>query len=233
MRSRSIIGSFDFALQGIVHALRTQRNMRLHVVAAGLTLTVALFFRLAEYELLAIFFAITFVLVTELINTSIEAAVDVATSRFDPMAKVAKDVSAGAVLVAAVNAVAVGYLVFFNRFVSITDTVITQVRNAPFHLTMIAVGLTLITVLVVKAYNREGRLMSGGWPSGHAAVAFSVATATAFLTGSARATVLVGFVAILVAQSRVEAGIHSIPQVVFGAALGSLITLAIFQLAWM
>ena len=230
MRSGSLLYSFTYALQGIIYALRTQRNMRLHILAAGLVLGAALFFRIDEFELLALVFAITFVLVAELVNTAIEAAIDVATEHFDPMAKVAKDVAAGAVFIASLNAIAVGYLVFFARFTRSADTVLSRVRETPTHLTVIAIGLTLVVVLIVKAYNKEGSLLSGGWPSGHTATAFAAAAAMGYGTHSAKATVIALFIAALVAQSRVESGIHSIPQTVLGGLLGLLIATAVFQL---
>lgn len=232
MRSRSLLGSFDFALQGILYALRTQRNMRLHVLAASTVLVAAMFLRIDEFELIALFFAIAFVLVAELVNTAIEAAIDVATEQFDPLAKIAKDVAAGAVFIASINAAAVGYLVFFARLTTHVDTVFRRVSDAPLHLTAIAVGITLLAVLITKAVNKEGRLLSGGWPSGHTAVAFAAASAAGYVTQSARATLFALFIAALVAQSRVEAGIHTIPQVVLGGLLGILITTAVFQLSW-
>ena len=69
-----------------------------------------------RFELIALLLAITFVLVAEMINSAIEQAIDLATTSFDPLAKLAKDIAAGAVLIAAVNAVAVGYLVFSHAF---------------------------------------------------------------------------------------------------------------------
>jgi diacylglycerol kinase (ATP) len=233
VRTRSLLYSFNYAIEGIVYALRTQRNMRLHVIAAAVVLSAALFFRIGGLELLALLFAITFVLVTELVNTAVEAAIDVATNRFDPMAKVSKDVAAGAVFIASLNAIAVGYLVFFRRLTHITETLLTRVRQAPAHLTAIAIALTLLGVLVVKAYNREGSFLSGGWPSGHTAAAFAAATATGYVTQSAQATIFALFIAALVLQSRVESGIHTIPQTMLGAILGFLVTTAVFQLFWL
>jgi len=228
-----VLWSFDYAIQGIVYALRTQRNMRLHVLAAAAVLVGALFLRIDGFELLSLLFAITFVLVAEMVNTSIEATIDVATEQFDPTAKTAKDVAAGAVFIASVNAVAVGYIVFFNRLTGVTDILLSRVRQTPVHLTAIAVGLTLLAVIVTKAYNREGSFLSGGWPSGHTAVAFAVATAMGHMTQSARVTIFALFIAALVAQSRIEAGIHSIPQTILGGLLGALIATAVFQLSWL
>ena len=111
-RAPSLLDSFNFAFEGIIHVLRTQRNMRIHFVIAVAVLVAALVVGVDQLELIALLLAISFVLIAEMLNTAIEAAIDVATTSFDPMAKLAKDIAAGAVLIATVNAVAVGYLVF-------------------------------------------------------------------------------------------------------------------------
>lgn len=232
MRSRSLLASFNYAIEGMVYALRTQRNMRLHATAAILVLAASLFFRIGRFEFIAIIFSIAFVFVTELANTALEAAVDVATQSFDPLAKTAKDVAAGAVFVAALNAVIVGYIVFFARITEATDVLLTRVRQTPAHITIIALLLTGLVVLIAKAITKKGTYMRGGWPSGHSAVAASFATAIAFITESAMAAMLAGVIAFLVAQSRVEGKIHTIPQVVAGMLLGILITTLVFQLSW-
>src|SRR5215813_3176004 len=119
MRTRpSIIESFNYAFEGIIHVLRTQRNMRIHFAVAVAVLVVAIATDVTKLELIALLLAIAFVLIAEMINTAIEGAIDVATSSFDPMAKLAKDIAAGAVLIAAINAVAVGYLVFSGKTAS-------------------------------------------------------------------------------------------------------------------
>ena len=91
-----------------------------------------------KLELIALLLAIAFVLIAEMINTAIEGAIDVATSSFDPMAKLAKDIAAGAVLIAAINAVAVGYLVFSGKTATKTARLIDRVRDAPAELTIVA-----------------------------------------------------------------------------------------------
>lgn len=232
MRSRSLIASFNYAIEGMVYALRTQRNMRIHAALAIIVLVASLFFRIGRFEFIAIVFAIAFVFVAELANTALEAAVDVATQSFDPLAKVAKDVAAGAVFVSALNAVVIGYIVFFARLNSSADLLLTRVRQTPAHITIIAALLTGLAVLIGKAITRKGTYMRGGWPSGHSAIAWACATAIAFTTRSAGAAVLAGFIAFLVAQSRVEGKVHTVPQVVAGGVLGILITTLVFQLSW-
>lgn len=112
LNQRSFFSSFGYALTGIVTVFRTQRNMKVHGVAAILAVTMGLFLRLSTIEWVAIVCSIFFVLAAEAVNTAIEAAVNLCTEEFHPWAKVAKDCAAGAVLLAAVNSVIVGILVF-------------------------------------------------------------------------------------------------------------------------
>ena len=229
MRSRSLLWSINYAIEGIVYALRTQRNMRLHVIAAAFVLASAILLDVTRLEMVALLFAIGFVLFTELVNTAIESAVDLSVQRFDPRAKIAKDVAAGGVLISSVIAVAVGYVIFFDRARDIVAEGFTVVLRSPVHLTVIALGLTALAVLTLKAFVREGTFLRGGWPSGHAALATGAAVAVGYATRNSSAAVLALFIAALVAQSRVESGTHTIPQAISGALVGFLITTVVFQ----
>jgi diacylglycerol kinase (ATP) len=234
VRSRSLLWSFDYAIRGIVYALRTQRNMRLHIGAAVIVLVAALILRVTGLELVALLFAVGLVVVAELANTALEAAVDLATENFDPMAAVAKDVAAGAVLVASLTSVAVGYVIFIGRLAPVAQTAMDSARTTSTAVTLIAVVLTGVLVLVMKAVTHEPgtSFMHGGWPSGHTAIAFATAAAIGYSVDSAKAMILALFIALLVGQSRVESGTHTVPQAVAGAVLGFLLTTAAFQLFW-
>jgi diacylglycerol kinase (ATP) len=232
VRSRSLLWSFDYAIRGIVHGLRTQRNLRIHVGAAAIVFVMALALGVQGLELVALLLAVGFVIVCELLNTAIETVVDLTTDGYDPLAAIAKDVAAGAVLIAAVTALGVGYIVFVDRLVPIAEVGLRLVHAADATITVIALALTSIGVLVVKAARHEKgtSFMHGGWPSGHTAIAFAAAAAIGYSVSSAKAMVLALFIAFLVAQSRVESGAHSIPQTVLGALLGFLLATAVFQI---
>ena len=171
-RPPSLIESFNFAFEGVIHVLRTQRNMRIHFAIAAAVLIAAIAVGVGRIELIALLLAISFVLIAEMLNSALEAGIDVATTSFDPLAKLAKDIAAGAVLIATVNAVAVGYLVFSNASSTASSRLIDRLRDAPAELTVIALVLTIILVLGTKAYTGRGTPLRGGLPSGHAAVAF-------------------------------------------------------------
>jgi diacylglycerol kinase (ATP) len=233
-RSPSLLDSINYAFEGIIHVLRTQRNMRIHFAVAAIVLVVAVAADVTKLELIVLLLAIAFVLIAEMINSAIEGAIDVATSSFDPLAKLAKDIAAGAVLIAAINAVAVGYLVFSGKTASRTARLIDRVRDAPAELTIVALVVTVIVVIAIKAWTGRGSPLRGGLPSGHAAVAFAGWIALTYVAGASHrflVSTIAFILALLVAQTRVESGFHSSVEVVLGGLLGALVTLALFQLS--
>ena len=229
----SVFESFNYAIEGVIHVLRTQRNMRIHFAVAVAVLAVAAAVGVAKIELIALLLAIAFVLCAEMINTALEGAIDVATTSFDPMAKLAKDIAAGAVLIASVNAVAIGYLVFAGKAADKSARVLDKLRNAPAEITVIALVLTVIVVIATKAWTGRGTPLRGGLPSGHAAIGFACWMAATYVVSDAHrflVSALTFIMALLVAQTRVESGVHSGLEVAYGGALGALVTLVVFQL---
>jgi diacylglycerol kinase (ATP) len=233
-RTLSLIESFNHAIEGIIHVLRTHRNMRIHFAVAIAVLIAAIWYGVTRFELIALMLAIAFVLVAEMINSAVEQAIDVSTTSFDPLAKLAKDIAAGAVLIAALNAVAVGYLVFSRRLSDPATNALDRLRNAPVTLTLAVLVLVAMIVVATKAWTGRGTPLRGGLPSGHAAIAFSGWMAATFIVGAGEHRFLVSTImlimALLVAQTRVEAGFHSALEVAYGGLLGALTTLVVFQL---
>ncbi len=229
----SILESFNYAFEGIIHVLRTQRNMRIHLVIAACVLVLAFAVGVSKFELIALLLAIAFVLIAEMVNTALEHAIDVATTSFDPMAKLAKDIAAGAVLIATATAVAIGYVVFATRLADPSGRLLDRLRDAPVDLTLIALLLTIIVVIGTKALTGRGTPLRGGLPSGHAAVAFAAWMAVTFIVVDSRHRFLISslalLMALLVAHSRIESGVHSLLEVAYGGLLGALVTLVLFQ----
>lgn len=229
----SLRWSFTWAFEGVVYVLRTQRNMQLHVATAAVALILALVLDFSRLELAVLLGAISLVLVAEMFNTAIEAAVDAVVQTYHPLVKVAKDVSAGAVLVAAVNAVAVAYFLFYRHIADPTGDLGIGVRRAPTELVVVVLFVTVIAVLAVKAYTGRGNPLRGGLPSGHAAAAFAAWASITIIADPLRYSTLISLLAflmaLLVAQSRVEAGIHSVLEVGAGAVLGTGVALVAFQ----
>jgi diacylglycerol kinase (ATP) len=232
-RAPSLLDSFNYALEGVIHVLRTQRNLRIHFLAAVLVFAGALAVGVSRLQLIVLVLAVAFVLVAEMLNTAIEGVIDVSTTSFDPNAKLAKDIAAGAVLIATITAVAVGFLVFQSAVGSRATHVLDRVRNAPADITLVALVLVVLLVIATKAWTGRGTPLRGGLPSGHAALAFAGWVAVTYLVGDHHRFVVSGLaliMALLVAQTRVESGIHSLVEVMYGGAVGALATLVVFQL---
>jgi diacylglycerol kinase (ATP) len=231
-RPPNVLDSFNFAFEGIIHVLRTQRNMRIHFAVAVVVLVAALVVDVSKIELIALLISITFVLIAEMLNTAVEGAIDIATTSFDPMAKLAKDIAAGAVLIATMNALAVGYLVFSGKVADSSATLLDKLRHAPAELTLVALVLTTLLVIGTKAYTGRGTPLRGGLPSGHSAIAFALWIVATYVAGAGHRFLISSIaliMALLVAQTRVESGVHSALEVTYGALLGSLTALVLFQ----
>jgi diacylglycerol kinase len=110
VRSRNILESFRFAFSGLWYALRTQRNTRVHLAIAAVVVVLGVCLNLSYVQWAVLTLTIGFVLVSEMLNTVAETLVDLVSPGYHPLAKVVKDVTAGAVLLTAIISVVVGLL---------------------------------------------------------------------------------------------------------------------------
>ncbi len=210
--------------------VKTQRNMRLHFLIAVLALLGAIYLNLERLEILLLLVSISFVLIAEMMNTAIEMNADLISDGFNPMVRIIKDIAAGCVLVASVNAFTVGYLLFLSRPWKVhIETGVEKIRSSPWHITFIILIVVLFTVILAKALFHKGTPLRGGMPSGHAAVAFAIWTTVSFFTANHIVTVLVFVLAFLVARSRLSGGVHTVRQIIAGSILGTLAATLIFQ----
>lgn len=231
-KSKSFIQGFNFAVDGIISAFKYEFNMRVHLLGAIFALILSLFFDFSRLEMLALSFTITLVFITELINTAIEKTVDLLSPEYHEAAGMAKDIAAGAVLVAAVNALFVAYLLFVVQIGAYRGSLISKVRTNPLYLAFVVVIIVVLLSLVLKSRFSKGHgsHFQGGTVSGHAALSFSIATIMASFSQSMLITLLGYFLAFLVSESRVEGGIHKKSEVLAGGLLGILVTVLILAL---
>jgi len=230
LKPRSLAESFNAAIEGFIYVVKTQRNMRLHFLIAAAVLVISIYLHFSAIEILLICAAIAFVLVAEMINTAMEHLVDLLTETFHPAARVIKDVFAGAVLIATINAIVVGYLIFQNRMNLQIEVGLSRIRQSPYHLTFIALILVLSLVVLGKIIFHKGTPLRGGMPSGHSAIVFSCWTIISLLTENGLITLLTLMLCILVARSRMQSKTHTFWEVLAGSLLGILVTTIVFQL---
>lgn len=229
VRPKTITQSFRYAVDGILDVFRTQRHMRFHFVTVILVLLAALLLDLSKRDILIITFVISMVLIAEMFNTAIEAVVDLVVQTYHPLAKFAKDAAAGAVLIATVTAVLVGVMLSIGGDTSFGQFGVMRPEDPNVLIKVLLAGIILlIAVTIVKVLGTKGKLLSGGIVSGHAAAGFFFAATILFISRNALAALMGVLIALLVAQSRVEAKIHSLQEVVAGALMAMLLTAAVY-----
>lgn len=219
---RNPMNGFKYAIEGLVHVFRTQRHMRFHFLTLVLVLIFSMIFQLRREQIIVLLFTISLVLTAEMFNTAIEAVVDLVTQTYHPLAKFAKDIAAGAVLVTVINALAIGVLLFSQGN---TLTILGQEArlHKPEWSVVITITLILIIVMIImwKVAGRKGTLLKGGVVSGHSAVGFFLATTIIFMDRKPAVGIMAFFLAVLIAQSRVEGEIHTLREVILGALLAT------------
>lgn len=116
MKHRRLNDSVKDALRGIFHVFRSERNMRIHVIAGLVVIVVAGVLDVPRIEYMILILTIGMMFVAELINTAFEEVVNLITEEYHPLAGTVKNIAAGAVLIAALTALGIGYIVFRDYF---------------------------------------------------------------------------------------------------------------------
>lgn len=117
MESRTLLDSLRHALRGLGQGIRTQRNLRIHVVLGTLAISLGLILHLSAVEMALVVAFIALVIAAELLNTALEVLVNIASPEYHPLAKQAKDLAAAAVLVTALGALVGGALLFLPHLI--------------------------------------------------------------------------------------------------------------------
>ena len=237
MKNDNFFEAWGNATNGIIYSATTQRNIRIQLVLAVIVMVLSLFYGLNTAEFLCLLFAVFMVIFAELINTAIETVVDLFVDVYHPKAKISKDVAAGAVVLAACNALVVGYFIFFKEenLKAISDSIFNNMVKSPMHLAFVAIMLVVIAVISMKAgcskKTERGELVKEGFvPSGQSAIAFAVLTAIWLNSKDIVTFTLALILSILVVENRVGSNARTKAEIVFGACMGVLIVLLIFGL---
>ena len=229
MKPKNWLESLNCAIEGILYVAKTQPHMRHHFITAIAVLLLSLFLNLSWIEFSLLCLCITLVLFAEVINTAVEVTIDLISEEFHPLARIAKDVSAGAVLLAVIGSLTIGYVVLSRHIFPPAAETLKEVRHSKADLTLVSLLLVIIAVVITKAKFGKGAPLHGGMPSGHSAIAFSVWTAITLITMDPMIVSITFALAVMVSHSRMLMGIHTFWEILAGAILGNLITLIIFQ----
>ena len=238
----NFIDAWKNAINGILYATTTQRNIKVQLIIAVFVVIISLFFDLNRAEFLCFLFTIILILFAEMCNTAIETVVDLYVDVYHPKAKIAKDVAAGGVVITAINALIVGYFLFFDKISDIGINFIRNITESPIHLafsTIIIVVIAMLALIATAKTNKYKKLNNKFIPSGFTSIAFAINTIIWLMIDNIIDNQAINIViltlslvlTILVAASRIEAKAHKISEIIFSACIGIMLVLIIYGVA--
>jgi diacylglycerol kinase (ATP) len=215
--SRTLLDSSRNAVRGLLHALRCDWHIRAICLVGVLIMLASALLRVSRVEVLLLCVAICLVVLAEIFNRAVEVVVDLVSPDFHPLAKLAKDVGGAGVLAAAIFAVVIAAGVLANKE---TLEMLQGIRAKPppgfLHVGLVGLVTIVVAVILGKLWGGHGTLTRGGLVSAHSALAFFCFISIWFLTDDLIVRGLSLALAAMVAQSRVDAGIHTVREVVIG-----------------
>lgn len=222
------IDSLGYAIEGILHAARSQRHIRYHLFATLILLLSCFALGINREDFIILTVMATLVLFAEMINSAIEEIVNIISPKKNTNARIIKDMAAGAVLMISGVALIVAYylIVPYVRFY-IKNGVSIAKHTGP-DIATGSIIIVLILVIVIKAYTGKGHPLRGGMPSGHSAVAFSVWVAFSYTLRNFPLSIILFIVALVVAISRVKTKIHTVSEVIVGGLVGIGVTFLLY-----
>lgn len=220
--------SFRHAYEGLIYALQTEKNMRFHFFAAFFVLVVALLCNLSKTDILFIILAIVLMIATELLNTAIENAVDLAMPDQHPIAKIAKDVAAAAALVAALFAVAVGTIVFYEPIDALLRGHSWQFRRGTVATFWLFASIVTLVLVVIHARFSQKNVRHR--PSLLSALSLSLATMIGLIAGHTIVLLLALSMSIIIGLLLHDKTERSLFSIVSGGLVGVIFSIALYSL---
>ena len=228
MPVKRFVKSMNFAIEGILHAARTQRHIRYHLFASLMLLVACFTLGINRDEFIILTIVATLVIVAEMINSALEEMVDLACPRKNEKARVIKDMAAGAVLLVAGVALVVAYYLIKPYVLFFIKHGVSIAKHTSGDIAVGSIIIVMLLVIVIKAVTGKGLPLRGGMPSGHSAVMFCLWVAFTYITGKWFISVPLFILAAAVAYSRVYQKIHSWLEICVGSALGALVTWGLY-----
>lgn len=231
VKNKNFFTAARHAIDGVICAFRSERNLRIDYVIGLFVLLISLFFDFTKTEFACLCLTIGFVIFAEMINSTVEYVVDLITDKYDVRAKAAKDIAAGGVFVSAIVAVVVAYFLFADKIYESANNVLTTVLDSRLYLFFTIIFAVIILAVILKGvFAKNDEKYNKNFPSARVTVAFAITTYSFLITKS----LLVGstslILSLIISQIKIENEKMRIPYIIFSALLGVLVVLIIYQI---
>ncbi len=229
-KNKTFFSAAKNALNGIIHAFKTERNLRIDYIIGLLVFVFSLFFDFTKTEYICLILTIGFVIFAEMINSTVEYIVDLITEEYNLKAKAAKDIAAGAVLVSSGISVIVAYFLFYDKISQASTRLLTAVLSSKTHILFTILFALVILTIILKGIFSKDRNYVKSFPSSRVSLSFALATYLFVITKSFIVGGVAMVLSILVSSMKHENDKVSLIHIILSAMLGVLIVVIVYQL---
>lgn len=229
-KNKTFFTAVGHAMDGVVRAFKSERNLRIDYVIGLLVLLSSLFFDFTKTEFACLCLTIGFVIFAEMINSTVEYIVDLMTDKYDERAKAAKDIAAGGVFVSSTVAVVVAYFLFVDKIYNASTNVINTILSSKLYILFTIIFAVIVLAVILKGiFSKDGKY-SESLPSARVALAFAMTTYIYIITKSMLVGAVAFILSVMIAQIRIQNTKNRPIFMIFSALIGILIVLIIYQI---
>ena len=232
-KNKTIFSAMGHAIDGVIRAFRTERNLRIDYLIGAFVLIGSLFFDFTKTEFACLCLTIGFVIFSEMINSTVEYIVDLITDKYDDRAKAAKDIAAGGVLISSGVAVIVAYFLFVDKISNATNIVLDSILSSKLHVLLTIIFAIVLLAVILKGMFGKGDSFSQAYPSARVALAFGLTAYVYIITKNLFVMAISLILSVMIAQIRIENTRIKPIYMVISAVLGVLVVLIIYQIVLM
>lgn len=231
MKNKTMFSAMHYAINGIIGAFKSERNLRIHYLIGMCVFLFSLFFDFTKTEFACLCLTVGFVIFAEMINTAVEAVVDLLTDTYNEHAKVAKDVAAGGVLLSSGVAVVVAYFLFIDKITDATTVLLDTILESPVHILATILFIVVLAVVILKGiYKEKNKKYIRSFPSARITVSCAMAMYAWLITKSGIVAAISFSLCFMIAQMKLERRTTTIVQAILSGLLGILLVIIVFQL---
>ena len=229
-KNKNFYTAIGHAIDGVVCAFKTERNLRIDYIIGLFVLIASLFFDFTKTEFACLCLTIGFVIFAEMINSTVEYVVDLITDKFDDRAKAAKDIAAGGVFVSSLVAIVVSYFLFVDKIYLATNNVLSTILSSKLYVLFTIMFATIILAVILKGMFSKKKDYVVSYPSARVTLAFAMTTYVYLVTKSMFVGGVSFILSIIIAQIKIENEKTKFIYMIFSALLGTLLVLIIYQI---
>ena len=232
-KNKSFYTAAKHAVEGIICAFKTERNLRIDYIIGLFVLIGSLFFDFTKTEFACLCLTIGFVIFAEMVNSAVEYVVDLVTDKYDLRAKAAKDIAAGGVMISAIVAVTVAYFLFADKLYYSTQMVLNTILSSKIYILFTILFAIVILCVIIKGVFKKESEAEKPFISLRVAIAFALTTYVYIITRSMLSGAVSLILSLLITSIKIENGKNRLLYMVISAALGILVVLIIYQIVLM